>query len=178
MNLYPGDIGFSTNRGAIGIIPNIGQAMLKDACRYTHVFIHIGGGYVLEAMPGGARIVPGADRPGPWFRLPLTNAQKLMIPHNGETLAGTPYSFMNYPALAWHQWKLPGHNLLRGYVSKSKRMICSQLVDHLLMISGYHVFNDGRWPQDVTPGDLFYACMQQGVLLNRVGNSPSADHTL
>lgn len=165
MNLYPGDVGFSTIRGAIGIIPNIGQAILNDGCRYSHVFIHIGGGMVLEAMPGGARIVPGADRHGPWFRLPLTNEQMILIQHNGETLEKTPYSYMNYPALAWHEYEWPGHSLLRSYVSNSKRMICSQLVDHLLTSVDYHLFNDGRWPQDVTPGDLWYACLEQGVRL-------------
>lgn len=165
MELYPGDVGFSTIRGMIGIIPNIGQALLKDSCRYTHVYAYIGGGMLIEAMPGGARIVPAVGRSGPWFRLPLTNAQRIMIPHNGETLDRTKYSFMNYPALAWHERRWPGHNALRGYVTNSNRMICSQLVDHLLSISGYKMFNDGRWPQDVTPGDLFYACIEQGTLL-------------
>lgn len=164
-DLNPGDVGFSTIRGAAGIIPYIGQAFLKDACRYTHVYIHIGGSHVLEAMPGGARIVWGADRPGPWFRLPLTNAQRIQIQHDGETLKNVPYGYMNYPALAWHEREWIGDKLLRSYVSGSKRLICSQLVDKLLCQVGYHVFNDGRWPQDVTPGDLFYACTEQGVLL-------------
>lgn len=162
MDLYPGDVGFSTIGGAVGIIPNIGQAILNDGCRYSHTYIHIGGGMVLEAMPGGARIVPGAHRQGPWFRLPLSNEQMLKIQHNGETLKGVPYSYMNYPALAWHEYEWIGHNLLRSYVSNSKRMICSQLVDYLLCTVDYHVFNDGRWPQDVTPGDLWYACLDQG----------------
>lgn len=165
MDLYPGDVGFSTIGGMVGVIPNIGQALLNDACRYSHVYIHIGGGMVLEAMPGGARIVPGAHRPGPWFRLPLSNAQRIQVPHYGETLEGLPYSFMNYPALIWHEYEWVGHKMLRSYISHSKRMICSQLVDHLLCQAGYHVFNDGRWPQDVTPGDLYYACQEQGVLL-------------
>lgn len=162
--LLPGDVGFSTIKGWTGVIPNIGQAILNDGCRYSHVYIHIGGGRTLEAMPGGARIVlGGATRPGPWFRLPLTAKQQLMIPHNGEALEGLPYSYMNYPALAWHEFEWVGHNLLRSYVSNSHRMICSQLVDHLLWSVDYHVFNDGRWPQDVTPGDLWYACEEQGV---------------
>lgn len=163
--LYPGDVGFSTIGGVVGVIPNIGMALLKDACRYTHVYIHIGGGMVLEAMPGGARIVLGVHRPGPWYRLPLSTEQWMKIPHNGEAMNRTPYSFMSYPALAWHQWQLPGHPKLERYVENSKRFMCSQLVDHLLWTVGYHVFNDGRWRHAVTPGDMFYACNEQGVLL-------------
>jgi hypothetical protein len=34
-------------------------------------------------------------------------------------------------------------------------MICSQLVDTILCRAGYHLFADGRLPQDVTPGALF-----------------------
>jgi hypothetical protein len=34
-------------------------------------------------------------------------------------------------------------------------MICSQLADEAAMRGGWHLFSDGRIPQDVTPGDLW-----------------------
>jgi hypothetical protein len=44
---------------------------------------------------------------------------------------------------------------VRRYVTSSKRMICSQLADQAMSDAGFHVFNDGRLPQDVTPSALF-----------------------
>jgi hypothetical protein len=34
-------------------------------------------------------------------------------------------------------------------------MICSQLADTAAAEGGWHLFEDGRWPGDVTPGDLY-----------------------
>ena len=34
-------------------------------------------------------------------------------------------------------------------------MICSQLADQALTDAGFHVFDDGRLPQDVVPAELF-----------------------
>lgn len=164
--LQPGDVGFSTIGGTTGALVNIGQAILRDSCRYTHAYIYVGNGKVLEAMPSGSRIVYGADREGPWYRLPLTSTERSKVVYSGD-LEGIPYSFMDYAALAWWEWKLPGRNRLRNYVSSSNRMICSQLVDYTLCRVGYHLFQDGRLHQDVTPGDLFYACAGQGQLVER-----------
>ena len=71
-------------------------------------------------------------------------------------LVGTPYSFLDYLSLAllhagfrkWGSWA-------RNRVTSSGHMICSQLVDAALTDTGFHVFEDGRLPQDVTPGALF-----------------------
>jgi hypothetical protein len=164
MDLLPGDIGFSTIGGRTGALVSIGQAIIGDACRYSHVWIALGGGVLLEAMPGGARVRPVptiAD--GPVYRLPLTVAQAAAMP--GRSLIGTPYSFLDYLALALHhvapEARVTGR--VRRYVTDSGHMICSQLVDYVLCRAGYHLFDDGRLPQDVTPGDLWYACVDQGV---------------
>jgi hypothetical protein len=39
-------------------------------------------------------------------------------------------------------------------------MMCSQLVDQCLADAGFHVFNDGRLPQDVVPAELFRALVE------------------
>lgn len=160
--IWPGDIGFSTIGGRTGTLVNLGQALLRDSCRFTHVYIHLTEGLILEAMPGGARIVDASDRTGPVYRLPLDSNQRERLLSEAWDLEDTPYSFMDYVALAAWEWKLPGRNMLRSYVTSSGHMICSQLVDHLLCRAGYHLFDDGRLPQDVTPGDLFYAAGQLG----------------
>lgn len=161
MELLPGDVGFTTIGGRTGALVNIGQAIIRDSCRYTHAWISLGDGRVLEAMPGGARIRPYVG-PVPVYRLPLDDRHHVTI--MGHLLTGTPYSFADYGALALHHLA-PRARLTaaaRQYVTDSGHMICSQLVDHVLTQAGYHLFDDGRLPQDVTPGDLFYAVADQG----------------
>ncbi len=37
---------------------------------------------------------------------------------------------------------------------RKDRLICSQLVDEAYRLADIHLFNDGRLPQLVSPGDL------------------------
>ena len=43
---------------------------------------------------------------------------------------------------------------LRVRVSRSDRLVCSQLVDTAYQAAGIHLFSDLRSPQDVTPGEV------------------------
>lgn len=160
-----GDVGFSTIAGRVGGWVNVGQAVLRDACRFTHAFLVVAPDLCIEALPGGARWGNVHDRLGPGYayaRLPLTDdqraallpeAQKLRYARDGR---GVGYSFLDYAALGlWHFGiRAP---LLRSRIQSSGHMICSQMCDYLLCRVGFHVFDDGRPPQDVTPGSLFYA---------------------
>jgi hypothetical protein len=66
---------------------------------------------------------------------------------------GTPYNYLDYFALALERFNV--HiKAVTDRVERTDRMICSQLVDWAYGQCGIHVFNDGRLPQDVTPGDL------------------------
>lgn len=169
MELLPGDVGLSTIGGRVGALVTVGQAVIGDGCRYTHARIVVGAfasGSVtyLEAMPGGARVVSTVATDGVWYRLPLDDMQRLHVRSHGGELVGTPYGFSDYLALALHHLA-PRARITAGvrrYVQHSGRMICSQLVDEVLTRAGYHLFDDGRLPQDVTPGDLFYALTEQG----------------
>ncbi|HEU4754272.1 MAG TPA: hypothetical protein VFU47_14275 [Armatimonadota bacterium] len=164
-DLLPGDVGFSVIPGTIGGWVNIGQALLRDSCVWTHAYLVLPDGMLIEAIPSGARIVPVADRFGPdyaYARLPLTLEQRAKMGSIGEELEGTPYSFADYLALAALEWHLPTWRWLREYVSSSGHMICSQLVDYALCRAGFHLFDDGRLPQDVTPGALYWRCARIG----------------
>ena len=169
MELLPGDVGLSTIGGRVGALVSIGQAVIGDGCRYTHARIVLdtfgrAGVTYLEAMPGGARIASVHAPDGAWYRLPLDGRQRQVLSAYGPGLAGTPYGFSDYLALALHH-VAPRARLtarVRRYVQHNGRMICSQLVDEVLRRAGYHLFTDGRMPHDVTPGDLFYALTDQG----------------
>lgn len=167
-DLRPGDIGFYTIAGRVGGAVSLGQALLRDECRFTHAYMVIKDGefpnrlQVVEAMPRGARLaaLDGRFAPGyGYVRLPLTEPQRDAVSVLALDLVGTRYSFMDYVALAaWeYEWLRPlGGAVLRRYVKSSERMICSQLVDFVLCEADFHLFNDGRLPQDVTPGQLWW----------------------
>lgn len=161
-DLQVGDIGFSTIAGGVGGMISVGQALLQDACWFSHTWIVAQAWAgpasptvrIVEAMPGGATVeyLRGLDRCGPGYgyvRLPLTPEQRDGVTMYATEAIGTPYSFLDYLALATHG------RILRKRVTDSGHMICSQLVDQVLTMSGYHLFADGRLPQDVTPGALF-----------------------
>lgn len=183
-DLLPGDVGFSTIGGRAGGWVSLGQALLRDECIFTHAYLVLPDGWLIEAMPGGARIVrlDGSDagaspRWGPGFaygRVPLTDTQRggfdrlARLGMHGDDgqwtprLVGRPYGFDDYLALALWEWRLPGHRLVREKVRSSNRMICSQLVDFAWCAVGFHLFVDGRLAQDVTPGALFWQTLRLG----------------
>lgn len=66
---------------------------------------------------------------------------------------GTPYSFLDYAALSLAHFGVKAERLRKFMLNKG-HMICSQLVDEVYRRSGIQLFDDGRLPMDVTPGDL------------------------
>jgi hypothetical protein len=173
-DLQVGDVGFYTIAGKVGGFVSIGQWLIdfvnllrgKDTEQswFTHTFIVVevsatGSVAIVEAMPRGARAVhlTGVDRIGRgygWARLPLSDAQQHNVGAVWREYIGTPYSFLDYLSLALLHAGLPRRFTARR-VTDSGHMICSQLVDTILCRAGYHLFADGRLPQDVTPGGLF-----------------------
>jgi hypothetical protein len=91
-------------------------------------------------------------------RLPLTSEQRARVPEVAEQLEGIPYSFLDLlsvGALQYHVRIWP----LRAIVARENRAICSQLVDEFLQRLGFSIYSDGRWPGDVTPGDLLWTAV-------------------
>lgn len=79
-------------------------------------------------------------------------------------LEHTKYSYLDYPVLGLAEWahsnrwhgKLAAKfaTWLREYVNRTGHLICSALVDRAYLTAGIHLFDDGRFPGDVTPQDL------------------------
>jgi hypothetical protein len=172
--LRPGDIMFARHVSPASADRLIwaGQLMLGDPTYPHHVAVVVenstGWPKIVQAMPHGAEeIVIGEEhatsdyvylRPdyfqddpaqGPDLRV-----RREAVAHAARAYVGVPYSFADYAAIAgWHFGIKNGP--IRRYVTTSKHMICSQLADQALSDAGFHVFDDGRLPQDVTPGALF-----------------------
>ena len=170
MRLKPGDLGFTRITGFTGWWVNLGQALIGDASRFTHVFIVMDDDTVLEAMPGGARFAP-LDREYKtdvmYARLPLSDEQRQLVVETARKLMARPggvrYSFFDYLYLALNHWGVPTPMLKRA-IQKFGHQICSQLADYVLNggfdsnwkpnPKGFRIFKDNRLPMDVTPGDL------------------------
>jgi uncharacterized protein YycO len=153
----PADFGLCRIPGYVGLAARIGIWLNGDGWHDSqHAFLVLDGDELLEAMPGGARVRPltDADRTRATYSdWDLTDEQRAAICTYGRTLVGTPYSILDYLSLALVRLRIrpPG---LTKYIASTKSMICSQLVDTAYLRAGVHLFHDGRWSGDVTPGDL------------------------
>jgi hypothetical protein len=165
-DLRPGDIGFGPIGGRVGMGVRVALAIADGGAPFQHVFqiteaserdLPVVGPWAVEAMPRGAVHVDIRNR---WtreycyVRPDYELGQGWQVAQSALALIGTPYSYADYLALAAHHLHLPVPHLDK-YITTSKHMICSQLVDHCLSVNGWHPFNDGRLSQDVTPSALF-----------------------
>lgn len=120
---------------------------------------------LVQAMPGGAEEIELRHEKH-WntnycFVRPayLNSAvSAAWVAREAQKYVGTPYSLLDYLAIAGlHAGVRNGP--VRRYVRTSKHMICSQLADQAMADAGFHVFHDGRLPQDVMPVELYRALL-------------------
>ncbi len=150
----PGDIGLSSSTGWIGKFVRFSQAAIGDHSFVTHAFIVLPDGYIIEAMPCGATFGRLDKYPDAVFsEFELTLDQRDSICEEAIRLYGTPYSFLDYLALAATHFNIRPEPIRRR-VADSGKMICSQLCAEAYRRAGVDLFPDMRIPMDVTPGDL------------------------
>lgn len=173
----PGSFGLSIIGGKVGGWVRTGMAMTGDASRWTHAFVVVDNHWVVEAMPGGAVMVPLGDRltdydvvfcdepiraqlerlavfdPSPEGLVAAEATLRRTVCAQALALVGTPYSYADYPLLGLLALGIKPR-WVRDRVADSGHMICSQLVDEVYRRAGIHLFRDGRSSMDVTPGDL------------------------
>jgi uncharacterized protein YycO len=145
--------------GTVGKLIQIGEWLNGNAfSQYQHVFIYIGTGQIVEAEAGGAIQAPLSDwddSPQLWStgKIELSARQRSAIAAVATSFTGTPYSFLDYFAIAAHRMHLP-IPFLRAYIASTRHMICSQLVDMCYYYAGVDLFPGGTWPGYVTPAML------------------------
>lgn len=153
----PGTIGLVPMSGYGGRLIRIGQALDGDGYEdFEHAFVWLGGGMIIEAEPGGARIVPLRYQAIHWCEriATLLHASPQAIDDVAATLKGIPYSWLDYAALTAHRLHVPVPGL-RRYIASSGHLICSQLADLLYQRLDAHIYDDQRWNGYVTPGALY-----------------------
>jgi hypothetical protein len=174
--VLPGDFAVVRVHGTVGKLIRLGEILNGDGFGdWEHAIFYagddpeLGDDLILEAEPGGAKLVPfhyaaadvmwSTDNPD----LDLTLVQQQMAMTVAKHWKGVPYSFVDYLALAAHRFHLPGllwskysksFVTLKTYVGQTAHDICSQLADLCRLELGSHLFSNGRWPGDVTPLDL------------------------
>lgn len=155
----PGDFFLAPMIGDVGKLIAVGQMLNGEGFRkYQHAGIYLGSGLTIEAYPGGA-IYADIKRFAPdslvWSTglVALSQRDRDRIVSIARTYFGTPYSFLDYAALAAKRFHVPTPHL-KKFIGSSKHMICSQLVDRVYMEADVHLFSDGRWPGYVTPASL------------------------
>lgn len=155
----PGDFALTRIYGITGAFISAGQHLVGDGAPIQHAFVYVGNGYIVQAMPGGAEMIRLEDASEPYIwstgRVPLTEIQRLFISEYAIGLVGTPYSFLDYASIALAHYRIRPR-WVRDFVADSGHLICSQLVDEAYKRAGVQLFDDGRLPGDVTPGDLWW----------------------
>jgi hypothetical protein len=153
---HAGDIGLVVMRGDLGRLIRVGQWLDGDGFEnYEHAFVYLGDESLVEAEPGGARREPSTKYDSfDVVRLECPPQCRAAVVEAARELIGTPYSFLDYAALATHRLHVPAPGL-RHYIGDTGHLICSQLADEAARRGGWHLFDDNRWPGYVTPGALF-----------------------
>jgi hypothetical protein len=177
--LHPGDIGFGNIGGAAGALIWAGQKIVdatsREESKFKHVFVVVSGAgtdrpyrdpaRIVQAMPSGAECIEiGQEHWSPHFVYirprysPHMTGMAQDVAAAAMDYVGTPYSFLDYVAIAGLHVGIR-NGPVRRYVKSTGHQICSQLADQAMTDAGWHVFDDGRLPQDVTPAALYRKMM-------------------
>lgn len=161
-----GDIGIVRISGAGGFLIRVGQWLNGDGfADYEHAFVVVDGGELVEAEPGGARARPISQYDGMgvvWLRCP--SQYGAAVAAAARKGVGTPYSWLDYFALAAHRLHIPIPGL-RTYIESEHHAMCSAFADQCASIGGWKLFRR-RWAGYVTPGALRKLAEEQNGAAN------------
>lgn len=159
----PGDMGLVRIKGIVGWLIQFGELIYDGNWRWSHAFIYLGNGYIMEAEPGGARIAKLSEYDGRkvlWSTRQLSDETRQRIVAAALACRGVPYNWMDYVALfLWRtRLRFRGKSFcpkwVRNRIADTSHLICSQLDDYVWTKAGEKVFDDGRLSGFVTPGAL------------------------
>lgn len=123
----------------------------------SHAFLYVGDGLIVESEADGAVLSDAHKYDGDvvWCPPRLMDGRGEQIAKAGLSLVGVPYSYLGIAAIGVA--KITGEHTpkwAQKRLDDRGDLFCSQLVDEAYQRAGVHLFNDGRWPGAVAPGDL------------------------
>lgn len=114
--------------------------------------------WMVEAQPGGARLSPISSYPDAVYSQPLRPDVAMRVASEAVKLLGRQYNWLDIVCIALAQRRLGrvmrSWNPVARRVSNMDRLICSELVDLAYHNAGIELWDDGRLPGLVSPGDL------------------------
>jgi uncharacterized protein YycO len=142
-----------------GFVP--GAIRLTTRSPFSHAFVVVEGGMIVEAQQSGAELNP-LDK---YSRSkdtalafndeePLTDAQRAGIVEHAMSLLGVPYGFLDIVGLGMNAWLHYEPKWLVQRIQSQKRLICSQAVARSYFLGAGIDLACGRPDAMVTPGDL------------------------
>ncbi len=176
--ILPGDFAAVHNTTPVGRLIHFAELLDAGFQDYEHALTYVGGpeDLILEAEPHGAKLIPFRQASIAGYdclwsttndKLDLTPQQRAMVPGICIPMKGIGYSALDYFAIAGHHLHVPDlpvwpggtshpHRLVRlsTFIDDSGHQMCSQLVDRVRLLLGFHLFTDNRWPGYVTPSDI------------------------
>lgn len=174
--LRPGDIGIGPIHGITGLGVGMGQLALatiepgliwrqgpREWWEKRHAGIVTPDSRFVQAMPGGAEEIelrPETHWTPEWTFIRPAYTEKfggtfgIEVAYAARRYIGTPYDFATYGAIPLYRAGLRIAGIKR-VISDTDTMMCSRLVDAALADAGYHLFDDGRLPGNVTPSELY-----------------------
>ena len=115
-------------------------------------------GRLVQAMPGGVEEIELTAKHWTsqyvYIRPRYWTGQGFDIAEIAHSYIGTPYDFATYGAIPAYRRGLRTERIKR-IISDTDTMMCSRLVDASLADAGFHLFDDGRLPGNVTPSEAF-----------------------
>lgn len=151
-----GDLGCVSIKGDIGWLIKLGERLNGDKfAQFQHAFVALGGGQIVEAEPGGARIADLSEydaRTIVWVRCPDPYRRGVADAARQFAEQKIGYSFLDYAAIAAHRIHLPIPGL-RRYIASTKHMLCSQLDVEAARRGGWGILQPD-WPGYVTPAEI------------------------
>jgi uncharacterized protein YycO len=165
----PGTIGLVPVAGEVGRLIRLGQWLAEEPVwrwwvfdptlpDYQHSVVYLGDGKIIEAEPGGARVMPVTEYPEVYWCTAIagmfTEEQLAGVADMAHTFEGVKYSFLDYLALATHRLHIPAPGLKR-YIASTGHMICSQLCDAAYRLKGFTILPGNPWPGYVMPVDFY-----------------------
>lgn len=163
----PGDIGVVRTGTLFGLL-----IRLATRSEYNHAFVVIDKGLITEAAMHGVTVTPlskytHSDVMSSNGCFKISGPERQIIVTKALSLVGRGYNFLDILSIAilqigWVERRVRLHEegfllrWVRHRVESSRRLICSQDADETYRLAGLHIFDDGRIPMDVTPGDLAF----------------------
>jgi hypothetical protein len=154
----PGDLAACSAGGWPGLIVHLLQLLAGGGrySKYQHVIVYLGGGMVLQAEPGGSRIVPLTARKYMLWStgiIDIPDEARARVPELARSMTGIGYSFLDYLSVALHRLHIQAKRL-RNFIRDTGHMQCAQLADEFERRLGVHLYADKRWEGDVIPCDI------------------------